>query len=179
VTLRRLGHRRLAKGVFLRLDRAYVLDTHGEAKARDIVRHPGGVGILPVDGDRVFLVRQYRAALGADFVEIPAGKLDPGDQDPLTAAQRELKEELGATAETWKLLAAMHPSPGYTNEILHLYAAIGLNPGDRRPDGLEEDHLTIVGYDLEEALDSIEKGEITDAKTQIALLTWARKRSLQ
>lgn len=131
--------------------------------------------MLPVDGDQVWLVSQYRTAVGSDVLEIPAGKLDLLDQDPLVGAKRELAEEIGATAETWVFLTAMFPSPGYTEEVLHLYAATGLIAGDRQPDGAEEEHSTVVTCSLHEALDRIDRGEIVDAKTQVALLLWGRK----
>jgi ADP-ribose pyrophosphatase len=176
VSLRRLGHRRLATGVFLKLDRRYVIDGQGRSAARDVLRHPGGVGVLPVHDEHVFLVSQYRTAVDSEVLEIPAGKLDPADRNPLLAAKRELAEEIGATAREWRLLARMLPSPGYTDEVLHLYAATGLDTGLRKPHGAEEELATIVTCRLEEALDRIESGEIIDAKTQIALLLWARTR---
>jgi ADP-ribose pyrophosphatase len=122
------------------------------------------------------LVSQYRTAVERPVLEIPAGKLDATDRNPLLAAQRELAEEIGATATEWHFLARMLPSPGYTDEVLHLYAATGLSAGDRTPHGAEEELATIVTCRLDEALDRIENGEIIDAKTQIALLLWARQR---
>ena len=175
MTFHRLGHRRLAKGAFLRFDRRYLVDNE-RSVARDVIRHPGGVGVLPIDGERVWLVSQFRTAAGSALLEIPAGKVDLAGSDPLLEAKRELAEEIGATAASWIHLAATHPSPGYTDEVLHLYAATGLTHGNRQPDGAEEEQLTVVSYSLEEALDRIDSGEIVDAKTQIALLLWARRK---
>lgn len=177
MSFRRLGHRRLARGVFLGFDRRYLIDGHGNSVARDVIRHPGGVAVLPVNDDRVWLVNQHRTAAGSDLLEIPAGRLDPLDRDPLAGGKRELAEEIGATASAWIWLTTMYPSPGYTDETLAVFAATGLTFSDRRPDGAEEEQLSVVSCGLDEALDRIETGEIADGKTQIALLIWARRRS--
>jgi len=174
-----LGHRRLASGVFLHLDRRYLLDRSGRAVARDVVRHPGGVAVLPVDGDRVWLISQWRTSVEAEVLEVPAGKLDPSDLHLPTAAARELAEEIGATAEEMIFLTAMFPSPGYTDEVIHIFAARGLTFGDRTPDGAEEREAKVVSRPLSDAVRSIDTGEIRDSKTQIALLLWAARRSDQ
>ncbi|MGH8957339.1 MAG: NUDIX hydrolase [Acidimicrobiia bacterium] len=171
-----LGHRRLATGVFLAYDRRYLIDEN-HSVARDVVRHPGGIAILPVDEETVWLVSQFRTAAGKRLFEIPAGKLDPAERDLGAAASRELSEEIGATAAELSHLTSMLPSPGYTDETIHIYAATGLRFGERQPDGAEERGMEVVTRSLSEALDSIESGEIVDAKTQIALLLWARRRS--
>lgn len=176
---RLLGHRRLASGVFLHFDRRYLLDPFGRAIARDVVRHPGGVAVLPVDGDRVWLISQWRTAVEAQVLEVPAGKLDASDRHLPAAAARELAEEVGATAEEMIFLTSMYPSPGYTDEVLHIFAARGLTFGDRTPDGAEEQEATVVSLSLGEAVRSIDTGEIRDSKTQIALLLWAARRSDQ
>lgn len=148
----------------------------GSEVVRDVVRHPGGVAVLPVDGDRIWLISQHRAPFDRWIDEIPAGKLDRGEVDPETAARRELAEELGATAREWVHLATMAPSAGYTDEVLEVFAATGLEFGERAPDGHEEQESTIFSLTLDEALDSIDGGVITDAKTQVALLQWNRRR---
>ena len=173
-----LGHRRLATGVFLAYDRRYLID-EDRSVARDVVRHPGGIAILPVEKETVWLVSQYRTAAGRRLLEIPAGKLDPSEKDLEAAARRELAEEIGASAADLKHLTNMLPSPGYTDETIHIYAATGLRFGERQPDGAEERGMEVVTLSLDEALDSIEGGEIADAKTQIAILLWARRRSHQ
>ena len=137
VTFRLLGHRRLATGVFLHLDRRYLLDRSGRAVARDVVRHPGGVAVLPVEGDRVWLISQWRTAVDAQVLEVPAGKLDASDRHLPTAAARELAEEVGASAQEMIFLTSMFPSPGYTDEVIHIYAARGLSFSERTPDGAE------------------------------------------
>ena len=173
-----LGHRRLATGVFLSYDRRYLID-QDRSFARDVVRHPGGIAILPVDGARVWLISQYRTAAGRRLLEVPAGKLDPQERDLEAAARRELAEEIGANAAEWRHLTKMLSSPGYTDETIDIFAATGLEFGERRPDGAEERGMEVVTIALDEAVDSIDRGEITDAKTQIAILLWARQRSHQ
>jgi ADP-ribose pyrophosphatase len=175
VTFRLLGHRRLGSGVFLHLDRRYLLDRSGRAVARDVVRHPGGVAVLPVDGDRVWLISQWRTAVEEQVLEVPAGKLDSSDREIPLAAARELAEEVGATAAEMIFLTAMFPSPGYTDEVIHIYAARGLSFSDRAPDGAEEHEALVVSLPLGEALRSIETGEIRDSKTLLALLRWAAR----
>ena len=179
MSFRLLGHRRLATGVFLHLDRRYLLDRSGRAVARDVIRHPGGVAVLPIDEDRVWLISQWRTAVDEQVLEVPAGKLDPTDRHLPTAAARELAEEVGATAEEMIFLTSMFPSPGYTDEVIHIYAARGLSFSERAPDGAEEHEAHVVSLPLSEALRSIETGEIRDSKTQIGLLMWAARGSDQ
>jgi ADP-ribose pyrophosphatase len=174
LSFRLLGHRRLGQGVFLILERQHLMGPEGEPVMRDVVRHPGGVAVLPVDGDQVWLVSQRRAPFGREVVEIPAGKLER--PDALAEAVRELDEEVGATAAEIIPLTRMYPSPGYTDEVIHIYAAAGLSFTARRPDGVEESHARVFSCRLDDALHRIETGEITDAKTQIALLMWDRRR---
>jgi ADP-ribose pyrophosphatase len=128
-----------------------------------------------MEGDRLWLVSQRRAPFGEEFLEIPAGRLEARDSDPGAAAARELEEELGAKARALLRLGAMAPSPGYTDEIIHLYAATGLTFGDRVPDGLEERDATVFSLPLTEVWHRIEEGLIPDGKTQLALLLWLRR----
>lgn len=177
MTFRRLGSRLAGSGIFLRLERLHLLAPDGTAVARDVLRHPGGVAVLPVEGERLWFVRQYRVAVGAELLEIPAGKLDRGDLSVEEAARRELAEELGATAGRLERITSMHPSPGYTDEVIHIFLAEDVTLGERAPEGIEEHHAELVSLTTEEALRSIGTGEITDAKTLIALLAWAQRRT--
>ncbi len=166
-------------GVFLRLDVLEFESKDGRRVLRDVVRHPGGVAVLAVEDDRVWLVRQHRAPFQRDVIEIPAGKLDPSDVYPLEAARRECREELGAEPGRLTLLTTLMTSPGYTDEVLHLFLAENLEWGLRHPDGIEEEHATIFSISIDEALRQIEAGELTDAKTQVALLLWNQHRDAQ
>jgi 8-oxo-dGTP pyrophosphatase MutT (NUDIX family) len=148
---------------------------NGERAHRDVVRHPGGVGILALDGTDALLVRQYRVAVGMPILEIPAGKLDGVDEPIEVAAIRELEEEIGYTPTELVPLGPMWPSPGYTDEVIHLFAGRALRATPRRPDGVEEHHSEIVRIDFVELVAMVERGEIPDAKTQLAVLAWARR----
>ncbi len=177
MTIRRIRSERYATGIFLGLDRAWVGTGESDAVPRDVISHPGGVAVLPlVDGD-VILVRQFRVAIDAWVLEIPAGKLDPDDHDPEAAARRELREEIGAIDAELFDLGSTYVSPGYTSERIHLFAAEGILFGERTPHGLEEESAEIVRVPWEEALNMLDRGQIADAKTQIALALWARRSS--
>lgn len=141
--------------------------TDGKTATREVINHPGGVAILPVDDqDRVYLVKQYRKPLEKEIIEIPAGKLHPGE-DPFLCAQRELQEETGLTADKWDKIAAYYTTPGFTDEVLHVYLARELTAGAACPD--EDEILSVVVMPLVEALQLVKSGEICDGKSMIAL----------
>lgn len=165
----------LGTGIFVRLERVSLRAPDGSLHPRDVLRHPGGVGILVVDEGVTRLVRQYRVAVGRSLLEIPAGKRESATEPPLECAKRELAEELGIAAREWTSLGTMEPSPGYTDEVIHLFAASGIVADARRPQGVEEVEAEIVEMTVEAALDDVDRGVITDAKTQVALLRWARR----
>lgn len=168
--------RLLGEGVFLRLEEVRLRSGTGQEVVRDVVRHPGGVAVLPIEGDKVWLIRQHRVAMGRYMDEIPAGKLDRAGEDVEAAARRELAEELGATARHFEHLATMAPSPGYTDEVIEIYLAEDLDFSDREPQGAEEHDATIHPVPIADALDSIGRGDMSDAKTLVALLEWNRRR---
>lgn len=172
-----LSSRTLARGKLLEMVELVARSGSGEEVVREVVRHPGGVAILPIDGDDVWLIRQHRVALGRNLVEIPAGKLESTDGDLEAAARRELSEELGAVADRVERIATMAPSPGWTDEVIEIFVAEGLEFGSRAPDGAEEREATVFSVPISQALDSIASGEITDAKTLVALLEWNRRRA--
>lgn len=172
---RQVGSRRLGRGAFLTLDRLHLIGPGGEPLQRDVVNHPGGVAVLAIDGGEAVLVRQYRVALGEEVVEIPTGKLAGPTEDPQAAAQRELKEEVGATTPHLELLGSTYPSPGYSNEILHLYLTEEISITDVEPDGVEEAHAQIIRMPMGTLVDMVTSGKITDAKTQIAVLLWTSR----
>lgn len=175
MNLRRVRSERIATGSFLALDRVWVADPDGRESPRDVIDHPGGVAVLPLDGDVVILVRQYRVAVDQVITEIPAGRIDPTDATPEDAARRELAEELGATPVRLIRLGTTLVSPGYTSERIHLFAAEGILWGQRRPEGAEERTAQIIRVPWEETLSMVENGEITDAKTQIAIGMWSTR----
>jgi 8-oxo-dGTP pyrophosphatase MutT (NUDIX family) len=133
-----------------------------------IVRHPGGAAVLPLHDDgTVTLIRQLRPAVGNFLLEIPAGRLSPGE-DPRLAAERELMEETGLTSASVLSLGLLHSSPGVFDEAIHLYLATDLAQGDAAPEDYEE--ISCVRMPLAEALDLAATGCITDGKTIAALL---------
>ena len=148
------------------LDRIELPD--GETALREVVTHPGGVGILAInDKNEAVCVRQYRYCFGEHLLEIPAGKLERGE-DPLECAVRELSEETGITAGKIVPLGSMYPSPGFCREVLHIYLATGLENGEAHPDAGE--FLDIVHVPFAELVDKCMSGEIRDGKTVLAVL---------
>jgi ADP-ribose pyrophosphatase len=135
------------------------------------VHHTGAVSVGAVDADdNAVVVRQYRAAVDAFLLELPAGKLDVVDEDPLACAQRELAEEAGLAADDWRPLVAFRNSPGFSDELHRVYLARSLHevPDDRQ--GIEEQSMTVEWVALADAVNRIAAGEIVDAKTCIGLL---------
>ena len=139
---------------------------NGKPCKREIIEHPGGACVLCVTEKGVLLVKQYRYAYGECIYEIPAGKLNPGE-DPMEAARRELEEEGGIHAAELKLLFVNYPSPGYTNEKIYIYQAM---KGEKVPAHLDEDEYLDAEYiPLKKVEEMLKKGEIRDGKTIIAL----------
>ncbi|HWB70051.1 MAG TPA: NUDIX hydrolase, partial [Solirubrobacterales bacterium] len=146
-------------------------DPEGAEYERDVVEHPGAVGILAHDEELVYLVRQPREAVGrADSLEIPAGTLDRERESPLECARRELAEEVGLAAEHWRQLQVIDMTPGYSDETLTLFEATGLSPASAEPD--EDEEIEVVPLPLAELDRAL--NEIHDAKTLIALLMLRR-----
>jgi ADP-ribose pyrophosphatase len=154
----------------------------GSRGTRDIVGHPGAVAILAIDDeDRLLLVRQYRVAIGEALLEVPAGTLDRladgSIEDPEVAAPRELEEETGMRAGSWRLIARFWTAPGFASELMHLYLATDLRPADGDRLGPDEDeHLLLERMPVRDALAAAERGELRDGKTLVALLWLARIR---
>ena len=140
----------------------------GSTAPREVIEHTGGACVLPLtDDNQVLMVRQYRYPHERLFLEIPAGKLEKGE-DPFLCAKRELLEETGATADTFLPLGELYPTPGYCGEIIWMYAATGLTFGEQDTD--EDEFLSVERVPLEKAVEMILNGEIKDAKTQTAIL---------
>jgi ADP-ribose pyrophosphatase len=149
----------------------------GSTLEREIVHHPGAVGVVPLHDDgTVTLVRQYRAALDAEVWEVPAGLRDVAGEPTAETARRELVEEAGLAAERFEHLTTFHNSPGFSDEAVEVFLATGLTavPDDRQ--GVEEEHMVIDRLPLARALAMVDDGRITDAKTVIALLVTDRRR---
>lgn len=137
---------------------------------RDIVHHPGAVVVVPLtDAGSVLMVRQFRAAIGSDLLEIPAGKRDVTGEPPEETARRELAEEVGREAEHIELLARFYNSPGFTDELSWLYLATGLSEVPVDPQGHEEQVMSVEEVALAEVQPMIADGRIIDAKSIIGL----------
>lgn len=157
------------KGRVINLRRDTALLPNNTTATREVIEHNGGVCVAALtDNDEVLFVRQFRYPYMEEILEIPAGKRDSADEDPLLCGKRELKEETGATAKKFIPLGELYPTPGYCGEIIWMFAATGLDFGQTCPD--EDEFLELEKIPLNKAVEMILNGEIKDAKTQAAVL---------
>lgn len=168
MTEKKISSQVVYDGRILRLHVDTVELPNGRQALREVADHPGGVAIVAIDRDgNVLTVKQYRYVFSRVLEEIPAGKLEPGE-DPREAALRELKEETGATPERFTDLGPLIVSPGAYGEVLHLYLAEGLDMGAQSPD--EDEFLDVGRTPFDEMVRRVLDGEITDAKTVAGIL---------
>lgn len=165
LTEKKLDGKTLYKGKILTLELDDVLLPDGAESKREIIRHSGGAAVLSVEDGKVLLVRQFRYAYGSEIYEIPAGKLNAGE-DPAVAAARELKEETGVAADL-RPFVKIYPTPGYTDEIIHIFLAENSTRSGQKLD--KGEFLNVVYMPLGEVVSKIESGEICDAKTVVAI----------
>jgi ADP-ribose pyrophosphatase len=146
---------------------------NGRVLVLDIVKHPGAAAIVPFasEGD-VLLIRQYRHATRGTILEVPAGKIDPGEA-PIDTAARELEEEIGQRAGRIEALGSIWTTPGFTDEKIHLFAGFELTPADSQPE--DDEIIESFRIALDDALQLIWRGELTDAKSALALIHAARR----
>ena len=165
----RIGSETLFDGKFITVRRDRFRHEDGEVVDRELVGHPGAVAVVVLDDEqRLWFVRQPREAVGLpDMLEIPAGKIDEEGEDPLATAKRELAEEIGKEASTWDSLGSFFTSPGFADEVIHLFLATGVSDVDERPEVEEDERIDIEIRPLSE-LDEI-LTETEDSKTLIAL----------
>jgi ADP-ribose pyrophosphatase len=167
-----VGTSTVASTEFLDLVDLAVKGPDGEVHQRFVVRHPGAVVVVPIEDDRehVLLVRQYRAAIDGNVLEVPAGKRDVDGEAPEATAHRELEEEIGHRARTLIPLAEFYNTPGFCDEYTYLFAALGLHALDARDTQTAEEHeMEVVRLALADVPRMIEAREIVDAKTIIGL----------
>jgi ADP-ribose pyrophosphatase len=168
-----ISSQQLYKGKIFELDRDTVRFPDGSTAEFDIIRHPGASAIVPFLNDpageepQILLLRQYRYAAGGYLYEIPAGRLDEGES-PVECAARELKEETGCTAEHFEPLTSVLTTPGFTDEVIHLFMATGLTHGE--PNREADEFADVVIMRLSEALELVQKGEIVDTKTALGIM---------
>ena len=145
-----------------------VAEVNGKEAWREVVHHPGASAVVVIDEDnRIIMEKQFRYALNDYLLEIPAGKLDAGE-DPLVCAKRELEEETGIIASEWISLGTIATSPGFCNEVIHLYVAKGLSKGEIHWD--EDEYVEVERYTFDELLQRIKEEKIKDSKSLSALL---------
>jgi 8-oxo-dGTP pyrophosphatase MutT (NUDIX family) len=164
-----LGEEKLYVGSLVSLARLSIEAPGGETFEREVVQHPGAVVVVAVADGSVFLVRQYRAAVGACLLELPAGKRDVLGEPPELTARRELEEEVGMRAGHIEELVQFYNSPGFCDEHTYLYLATDLVSGESSPQGVEEGLMTIERVPLDAAMGMVASGEIIDAKTIVGL----------
>ena len=167
------GSEEIFDGVILHVFKDTVQLPNGNPAIREVIRHVGAVGVIPITEDnKVIIERQFRYPLAQVITEIPAGKLDSFTEDRLSAAKRELEEETGYTAEEWIDIGDYYPAAAYCDERITLYLARGLKQGQRHLD--EDEFLNFEAVPLSDLLTDVMEGRITDGKTQVAVLKAAR-----
>lgn len=157
----------LFEGIVIKLHVDDIICPNGNKAVREFVSHNGGAAIVAIENDEIFLVKQYRYAYKEEIYEIPAGKLEKGE-DPINAAYREIEEEIGYKAKKLILLGKIYPTPGYTNEIINIYLAEGLIKSHQHLD--PDEFLNVIKIPLSKFKKMILDGEIKDAKTVAAYL---------
>ena len=169
LTEKQLTKKYIFKGKVINLRRDTALLPNNTEAIREVVEHNGGVCVAALtDDNEVLFVKQFRYPYMEEILEIPAGKRDSLNEDPLECGKRELKEETGATAKRFIPLGELYPTPGYCGEIIWMFAATDLDFGDQDPD--DDEFLEVKKIPLEKAVEMILNGEIKDAKTQAAIL---------
>jgi ADP-ribose pyrophosphatase len=169
----RLASRRAWAGRLLTVDVDRIRSPNGTELDIEMIRHPGAAAVVPLvtsadaADPAVLLIRQYRYAADGMLWEIPAGVLEPGE-DPLDCARRELREETGAEADQIEHLTTIFTTPGFTDEVIHLFLATGIRGGTASPN--PDEHIEVEARPLSRALGMIRDGEIRDGKTIVALL---------
>jgi 8-oxo-dGDP phosphatase len=168
---RRVAQEELLRAWLFRVERLELLDPAGTRFERMVVRHPGAVTIVPVHDDgTVSVVRQYRAAVDAMVLEIPAGTRDKSGESPEDTARRELAEEAGLEAAHWDLLVGTWNTPGWSDQLTMIFLATGLTTTEARPDGIEEGYMTVERIRLADVDALVADGTLRDETTVLGLL---------
>ena len=164
----RIATQTIFDGKFFSVERGTFRHEDGETVERELVTHPGAVGVVVLDGDNLWFVRQPREAVGVpDLLEIPAGKLDEEGENPLEAAQRELAEEIGKQADHWESLGSFFTSPGFADEEIHLFLATGISDVPERPQVEEDERIDVEIVPIAQIDELLATNK--DSKTLVAL----------
>lgn len=169
-----LSTRTIFDGKVVHLTEEEVKLPNGKKASREIIHHQGAVGIIAITPDnKLVLIRQWRAPLGQVTLEIPAGKIEQDEQDdPLLTAKRELNEETRFEADQFELLTKFYTSPGFADEMMYLYHAVGLKEVKKELPQDDDEFLELVELSASEVQEAINNGEICDAKTLMAIMFW-------
>ncbi len=168
-TEKTLETKEIYKGNIITVQSQIVSLPDGREASRDIVLHPGASVVVPInENGELYMVRQFRKPLDITTLELPAGKLDYVGEDPKECAQRELIEETGLRAKSIKHLISMHTTPGFSNEVIHMYCATGLEQGESDAD--DDEFLSVERFHVSKLVEMVLNHEITDAKTIIGVL---------
>ncbi len=174
---KKLSSKNIFDGTLLHVRQDMALPPNGKTSVREWIKHPGASAVIPLLPDgQIILVRQYRYPIQRVTLEIPAGKLDAQGEDPLVCAQRELSEETGYLAETFRELTTIGTTVGFSNEMIHIYAAEGLHAGEMHPD--DDEFLNVIKVPLKTAVQMTRDGRIFDAKSIVAILMLASDHGL-
>ena len=161
-------------GKIIKVQRDIAVLENGAEAVREVVRHPGGVGVVAMDSDGyIYMVRQFRYPFYETTLEIPAGKLDHKGEDTCDAGKRELREETGLVADSVEYLGTFFATPGFCDEKLSIYLATGLHQKDADPD--DDEFVECEKYHIDVLIEMINKGEIKDAKSVIGILMTKNK----
>lgn len=171
-----ISSEKIFDGTLLHVRRDTVKLPNGNTATREWIKHPGASSVIPLleDGS-IILVKQYRYPVGKITLEVPAGKLDAPDEDPLVCAERELSEETGYTAEKMEKLTTIATTVGFSNEYIHLYLATGLHSGKQHTDA--DEFINVVKVPLKEAVAMVNDGRIIDAKSVVSILMAASRQA--
>ena len=165
---RPLQREEIYQGRIISLSRSTVELENGKTALREVVSHHGGVCVAALDEeDRLLMVRQFRFPAGEELLELPAGKMEPGE-DPMACGLRELEEETGHTASRLELLTRMLPTPAYCTEVIHIFRALGLSPSRQHLDA--DEFLSVERIPFPQAVEMVLEGRIPDGKTQLGIL---------
>lgn len=163
-----VSKKQIYSGKIINVDLLTVTLPNGKKASREIVTHPGASVVIPIsDNGELYMVRQYRKPVEKELLELPAGKLDP-NESPEDCAARELKEETGLEAGNIKHVISIHSTPGFSNEVLHMFAAMDLKEGKACAD--EDEFITSEKFKIDKLINMVLNHKITDAKTIIGIL---------